>query len=218
MSIANTVESAEPPVSMAAGRLNIHREFFRRTTASFRSEEGSFQPRPDMLSVNGQILHVTAAIELFLSGLFVAFDRFKGSRWVSFRGEGESWIGLDGGFADMGWTEQASLEHESDDGAKPLEAALTAFDETMSIAAAVFSQLTPEEMTSALPPNPLDLRTPQHVLEILLDHTAHHRGALAQYARLLGHDPSIPYFDMSEAKHEAGLMADARAAPADARR
>ncbi|RXE95553.1 DinB family protein [Pseudoalteromonas phenolica] len=30
----------------------------------------------------------------------------------------------------------------------------------------------------------------------MLDHTAHHRGALAQYARLLGHSPKIPYFDM----------------------
>lgn len=211
---STTAGAAGPPVNRAVARLGIHKEFFHRTIACFRPEEGSFQPRPDMLSVNGQILHVTAAIELFLSGLFVAFKRLRSETLVSLRGEGEAWIGLSSGFTDMGWTEQASLEHEASGPARSMEAALAAFDGTMDIAASVFSELTSEDMVQPLAQNPLDLRTPQHVLEILLDHTAHHRGALAQYARLLGHDPSIPYFDMSEAKHEAGLTAHGHAAAA----
>lgn len=40
---------------------------------------------------------------------------------------------------------------------------------------------------------------------------AHHRGALSQYARGLGLEPKIPYFDMAEALHEAMLLSDQEA-------
>jgi hypothetical protein len=207
-----TLEREETAAIPTAERLDAHKEFFHRTTACFRPQDGGFRPRPDMLSVNGQILHVTAAMEFFLAGLVVSFDRLKPGPWVSRRGKGASWIGLGTGFADMAWTEEATLDQEAIDDDASVRTALKAFDGTMDIVCRVFAQFTPEEMTSPLPRNPLDLRSPQHVLDILLDHTAHHRGALAQYARLLGHDPSIPYFDMSEAIHEAALITEVDAA------
>jgi len=34
------------------------------------------------------------------------------------------------------------------------------------------------------------------VIGAISDHTAHHRGALTVYARLLGKEPKMPYMDM----------------------
>jgi len=34
------------------------------------------------------------------------------------------------------------------------------------------------------------------VLEIIADHTAAHRGALTQYARMMGINPPFPYFNL----------------------
>jgi DinB superfamily len=184
-------------------KIQAHKTFFHRTTCCLDEHDATFQPRSDMFTVVGQILHVTAAIEFFLSGLFLHMDRFKGREWTSRRGRGEQWVGLNTGFSSMEWTQDASRNYESGDAAQSLKGALRAFDETMDIASDVFGQLPREELVRPLPENPMGFLNPQHVLEIMLDHTAHHRGAIAQYARLLGKDPKIPYFEMSE----AGLMA-----------
>jgi uncharacterized damage-inducible protein DinB len=52
--------------------------------------------------------------------------------------------------------------------------------------------------TGAVPTNVLTAREASlgDALEIMLDHTAHHRGALVAYARILGMEPQIPYFEM----------------------
>lgn len=155
-----------------------------------------------MLSVVGQIHHVTAAVELMLSGLHREFDRFAGCEHRS-RRAGGTWLEW-----GMDWALDANHDLESTD--RSLAGALQAFDETMDLAYDAFSQLTTAEMLRPLAPNPMHLATPRAVLQSgILDHTAHHRGSLAQYARLLGRDPQIPYFEMSEALHEAHMSAAA---------
>jgi len=107
----------------------------------------------------------------------------------------------------MEWTKVANVDANSPTGGLSFTQTVQGFNETMDLAAEVFGQLTPEEMTMRLPENPMRLHTAQQVLDIMIDHTAHHRGAIAQYARLLGKEPSIPYFDMSELVHETQLEA-----------
>jgi uncharacterized damage-inducible protein DinB len=48
-----------------------------------------------------------------------------------------------------------------------------------------------------LPPGPIMGGQPRSsVLGAVMDHTAHHRGALSVYTRLLGKVPPMPYMDM----------------------
>jgi uncharacterized damage-inducible protein DinB len=52
------------------------------------------------------------------------------------------------------------------------------------------------ELAAILPDNPiLPGRPLVHVVEAVVDHTGHHRGALAVYARLAGRVPEMPYAD-----------------------
>ncbi|MFP2927993.1 DinB family protein [Pyxidicoccus sp. 3LG] len=208
----NTSEATTPPELESAVRIRAHRQFFRRTLEAFQEEDADFQPRPGMLSVVGQVHHVIAGLELFLAGVFPLMERFKGREWKSRRGPGQTWLGLEAGFTSLEWTKVSNDNLSGGDGSSsPLAFALQAFDETMSLAAELYGQLSREEMLMALPENPIRLRTPQEALEIMLDHTAHHRGGLAQYARLLDREPKIPYFEMSEAMHEEMLLGETRA-------
>ncbi len=55
---------------------------------------------------------------------------------------------------------------------------------------------TDQRMLAKLPPGPIMDRAPVlAVFEGITDHTAHHRGSLAVYARLLGKEPKMPYAD-----------------------
>lgn len=104
----------------------------------------------------------------------------------------------------MQWAQGANGETVTLD--LSLAGALHAFDQTMNIVSEVFAQLTAEELRQPIPENPMQLPSAFAVLYFgIFDHAAHHRGALSQYARLLGKEPCIPYFDMAEALHEAQL-------------
>lgn len=185
------------PITITIGK---HREFFRRALSCFSEADAGYRPRPDMLSVVGHIHHTTASIELMLSGILRAFPRFADRRYASRR------PGMDWQDWGMEWVQRANRDNVLAD--LTLATALRAFDETMDIVGEVFGALTAEELQQPLADNPMRLPSAFAVLYFgIFDHTAHHRGALSQYARLLGKEPRIPYFDMAEALHEAGLGA-----------
>jgi uncharacterized damage-inducible protein DinB len=53
-----------------------------------------------------------------------------------------------------------------------------------------------EEWASPFPPNPIMGETPRFsIIGGVTDHTAHHRGALTVYQRLLGLTPLMPYME-----------------------
>jgi uncharacterized damage-inducible protein DinB len=53
-----------------------------------------------------------------------------------------------------------------------------------------------EEWASLFPPNPIMGGTPRYsIIGGVTDHTAHHRGALTVYQRLLGLTPRMPYME-----------------------
>jgi hypothetical protein len=185
-------------------KLLMHQEFFHRTLECFRDEDASFRVAPETMTAAGQVLHAAGAIEFFLSGLFGPFDGWSP---LSKRQRG---------FVDMSWTESSNRSPEEQntspevqEAGRSLGKAVELFDQSMASAIALFGARTVGELVQVpLAPNPIFPPgfTAADVFEILLDHTAHHRGALAQYARGLGREPKIPYFDMAEALHEAMLM------------
>ncbi|MCY1021602.1 DinB family protein [Pyxidicoccus sp. MSG2] len=203
MDTSQTAESPAQPHPFVR-KLRMHREFFHRTLECFRDEDASSRVTPAAMTAAGQVLHAAAAIEFFLSGLFGVF---------------EGWSPMSQrqpGFVDMSWTEGANIgleerntSPEVQEAGRSLKKAAELFDRSMDSASALFGARTMEELVQVpLPPTPIfpPWFTAAHVFEIMIDHTAHHRGALAQYARGLGLEPKIPYFDMAEARHEAMLM------------
>ncbi|AKQ66816.1 hypothetical protein A176_003728 [Myxococcus hansupus] len=199
-------QTAESPATTHpfVQKLRMHRQFFHRTLACFRDEDATFRVTQESMTAAGQVLHAAAAIEYFLSGLFGAFE---GWSTMSRRQQG---------FADMSWAQSANTSPEErnaatevEEAGRSLRKAAELFDRSMDSASEMFGGRTMEELTQpSLLPNPLfpPWFTAAHVFELMLDHTAHHRGALTQYARGLGLEPKIPYFDMAEALHEAMLQ------------
>jgi len=56
------------------------------------------------------------------------------------------------------------------------------------------AEMTEEELNQPLPPGPIMGGLPRStVFGAICDHTAHHRGSLAVYTRLLGKTPPMPY-------------------------
>jgi uncharacterized damage-inducible protein DinB len=183
------------PITITIGK---QKEFFQRSLSCFTEEDADYRPQPGMLSVSGHIHHTTASIELMMSGILREFPRFGERRYAS-RRPGATW-------KEWGMDWAYSANHDTVRADWSLASALRAFDETMDIVSTIFAELTPDEMRQPLGDNPMKLPSAFAVLYFgIFDHTAHHRGALSQYARLLGKEPRIPYFDMAEALHEATL-------------
>ncbi|GHG90907.1 DinB family protein [Comamonas sp. JC664] len=203
------MDASQSPASPAPShpfvqKLRMHREFFHRTLECFREGDAGFRVTPESMTVAGQVLHAAAAIEYFLSGLF---GTFEGWSTMSRRQRG---------FVDMSWAQSANTSPEArndtpevQEAGRSLEKAAALFDRSMDSASEMFGARTVEELTQVpLLPSPLfpPWFTAVQVFELMLDHTAHHRGALTQYARGLGLEPKIPYFDMAETLHEAMLQ------------
>ena len=71
------------------------------------------------------------------------------------------------------------------------------FERAVDKAIAITEGHSAEEWASPLPPNPIMGERPRYaIIGGLTDHTAHHRGALTVYQRLLGLTPPMPYGDM----------------------
>lgn len=182
-------------------KLRDHQEFFHRVMTTFDEEDSNFRPTEGTMSVANQVLHAAVANEYFLSGIFGPYDGYaplcKGTK----------------GFIDMGWV---GLADEKELGVvlnkdewpiaaaagTSIKKALALFDQVIDDAAAMFETVTPEALAAEkLPQNPvipIDYTYPE-MFELMIDHMAHHRGALVTYAHLIGKDCKIPYFELSEA-------------------
>jgi uncharacterized damage-inducible protein DinB len=78
-----------------------------------------------------------------------------------------------------------------------LAAAREMLDKSFAKALETTQAKSAEEWAACLPPNPIMGEIPRFVIiGSLVDHTAHHRGALTVYARLRGKVPPMPYADM----------------------
>ncbi|MEZ4454029.1 MAG: DinB family protein [Nannocystaceae bacterium] len=190
-------------------RVHQHKSAFHRTMDCFDESHSTYRPAPGMLTAADQVLHVLNSNEYMLSGLFGPFDGIgPASRWQ--RGFGDlSWLRYanTGDFEAHLPTSPALAEARSS-----LGKALELLDQSLFITALVLESKGPDELTAPLLENPLfpvDGLTSEDLLESMFDHVAHHRGALSQYARLLGLDPKLPYYDLQESQHEMLMSAAA---------
>jgi uncharacterized damage-inducible protein DinB len=148
------------------------KEWFDRSTRCLTEEDSSFAPVEGTWTVAQQVAHAAQTVDWFTEGVF-----------------------RPGGF-DMDFEKAAA------DVAKvtSLQEARAWMDAAFARAIEAFGRLSAEELNRKLPPNPIMGEVPlMAVISALVDHTAHHRGALTVYARLRGKVPAMPYMEMEEA-------------------
>lgn len=142
--------------------------FFSRTISVFKEEDSGFAPDPGMFTVAQQVAHVAQTIDWF----------------------------MDGGFSDKGFDLDFAAHHNAVRQHNSLRDSLTWLAASVDKAAAILAEKSPEQMMAPIAAGPIMAGEPRAaVLAAIAEHTAHHRGSLAVYARLLGYAPPIPYSD-----------------------
>jgi uncharacterized damage-inducible protein DinB len=149
--------------------LSSMKGYFDRSTRVLDEADSGFAPKKEMFTAAQHVAHVAQTIEWFIQGAFAA-----------------------GGF-DMNF-ERLDKEVRK---ATSLNAARKWMERACAAANKAAESHTEAEWAELLPENPILGAVPRHIiLGAMTDHTAHHRGALTVYSRLLGKVPPMPYADM----------------------
>lgn len=140
-------------------------EYFDRSAACLTEEDADFCPKPDMMTAAQQTAHVGLSVDWFMEGVFgPEFD-------MDFEGH----IAAIQKFRTMGAARQKVRDSYAN--------AIKTIEES-SVA----------DLEKRIPPGPVMGGLSRHrVVEGIVDHTAHHRGALTVYSRVRGHVPTMPY-------------------------
>ena len=142
-------------------------KFFLTTIAPLVAGDGDFRPHDDLYTVTGHLHHVASTITWFIDGAFRRAD----------------------GFA-MDFENHIAESHTATDFDACRRLVINAFAEARQ----VIDQQSEEALTAPLPDGPIMGGAPRYdVIYGIADHTAHHRGALAVYIRLLNKVPPMPY-------------------------
>jgi len=141
-------------------------DFFNRGTASLTESDSAFAPQPEMMSMASQVAHVAHTVDWFMEGAF-------------------SSNGFDMNFA----------QHEAEARqVTSLTVARVRLADAYARAIATLESMSLAELQKPIAAGPIMGGAPRLALASALgDHTAHHRGALAVYARLSGRVPAMPY-------------------------
>lgn len=149
-----------------AAELKTFKTFFDRSTACLAEEDSAYAPVEGQMTAAQHVAHVAQTVDWFITGAF----RSEGFE-MNFEKLEEEARKVESLAAAREWLDRAFADAE--------EAALGH---------------SVEEWSRPLPQGPIMGGMPRYViLGGINDHTAHHRGALAVYARLRGRVPAMPY-------------------------
>ena len=166
----SSTETPTMPANPMVYQLQSSREFFERTTSVFIDEHSGFTPKPDMFTVTQQIAHVADTFNWFHDAL------------VDLKG------------FDMDFEAMRARMMKIESLAQAREFFVKSHDRLTSLVAG----MAPEALGECLPAeDPIMAGAPRAALiAATIEHTAHHRGSLAVYARMLDLVPPMPYGDM----------------------
>ena len=155
-------------MSAAAGfvkELEMDLKFFKATISVFEEGDADFTAKPEMYSVAAHIAHVADTVNWFVDGAF-----------------GDGW--------DMDFEPMIAKAKA----VKSVTEANKQLDEAFTRVVGVIGKASDEELFSPIPDKQILGDAPRcAIVSCVTDHTAHHRGALAVYARLMGKEPPMPY-------------------------
>ena len=151
------------------GQINSMKEFFDRSTRVLEEGDSIFAPQNGLFTVSQHVAHVAQTVEWFMKGAFAP-----------------------GGF-DMDFE---GMDKEVR-GTTSLKAAREWFDRACKAANETIDAHSDAEWAGSLPEGPIMGGLPRlTIFGAMTDHSAHHRGALTVYSRLLGKVPAMPYMEM----------------------
>ena len=143
------------------------RHFFNRSTRCLAEADSGFRATPDTMTAAQQVAHTAQTLDWLRDGMF-----------------------------DDNWDMDFEKGTAATQAFTSLTAARKELDAAWDRLQARVEQASEEELGSPLADNPILGVRPRHSgIKALVDHTGHHRGALAVYARLAGKVPEMPYGD-----------------------
>jgi uncharacterized damage-inducible protein DinB len=149
-----------------ANQLLSSKDFFDRSTRVLDEADSGFRPQAGMMTVAQQVAHAAQTLDWFIEGA---------SRPEGF---------------DLNFEEHAkALEKVTS-----LAAARQMLDAAYTKAIHYLRSQSGEELARPLPPGPVMGGMPvSDIVWAMVEHTAHHRGALTVYSRMIGKVPVMPY-------------------------
>ena len=140
-------------------------KFFNTTISVFEEADSGYAAQPEMFTVAGQVAHTAATVNWFLEGAF-----------------------------GNGWDMDFETHLAQTNAVSRLSDAKEQLEQAFAKVAEVLGAASDEELCAPIPDKQIMEGAPRRaIVSAITDHTAHHRGALAVYARLLGKEPPMPY-------------------------
>ena len=148
-----------------ATRLRTSLKYFQGTISGFDEADSRFAPDPEMFTVAGQVAHTADTVDWFVNGAF-----------------GEGW-NLD--FAAI----EARIKAVTS-----LAEANAWLERAFESAIRTVESASEEDLHTPIPDERMMKGMPRAgIVNGIVDHTAHHRGSLAVYLRVMGRKPQMPY-------------------------
>jgi uncharacterized damage-inducible protein DinB len=149
-----------------AQQLLSSKEFFERSTGVLDEADSAFRPQEGMMTVAQQVAHTAQTLDWFIEGA----------------------SGREG--FDLDFEKHAKALQ----GVTSLAAARRMLETAYANAIRFLGSQSPEDLSRPLPPGPVMGGQPiSDIVWAMVEHTAHHRGALTVYSRQLGKVPAMPY-------------------------
>jgi uncharacterized damage-inducible protein DinB len=149
-----------------ANQLLASKDFFERSTRVLDEADSEFRPQADMMTAAQQVAHAAQTLDWFVEGVT--------------RPEG----------FDLDFEKQVKALAA----VTSLAAARQMLEAAYASAIQFVNARGPEGLAAPLPPGPIMGGQPVgDLIWAMIEHTAHHRGALTVYSRLLGKVPPMPY-------------------------
>ena len=149
-------------------QLKMQEKFFLNTISCLTEEHSAFKPKEEMYTVAEHIGHTAETIDWFFKGAF-----------------GEK--GFDMNFEN--YAERMKKYTSFDESVKY-------FKEATANGIKIIEAHTDYELLAPIKAEIMNGDPKMVIVNAIVDHTAHHRGSLAVYARLLGKQPQMPYGEM----------------------
>jgi uncharacterized damage-inducible protein DinB len=149
-----------------ANQLVASQDFFDRSTRVLDEADSGFRPREGMMTVAQQVAHTAQTLDWFIEG--------------AFRPEGY----------DLDFAKHAQALEAMNSLAVARQMLSAAYAKAIQF----LRSRSAEELARPLPPGPIMGGQPiSDIVWAMVEHTAHHRGALTVYSRELGKVPPMPY-------------------------
>ena len=146
--------------------IRMSKEYLDRSTQVLQESDSTFSPVEGAFTVAQQMAHIAQTVEWFIDGAF---------------GKG----------FDMDFENHNKMINFTS-----LAKAREWVDSAYGRLIATIESKSPEELLAPIEGQPILNGEPKLTIVFgIIEHTAHHRGALTMYSRMRGHTPLMPYMD-----------------------